>query len=470
MDWNRIKKIYMIGIKGVGMTMLAQYFSMQGVEVSGSDISESFMTDEVLKKNNIKINAGFLAENIPGDADLIVYSTAYNQATNQELAAAMSGKIRTIKYAEALGEVFNYKHGIAVVGSHGKTTTTAWLGYVLHESGLDPSVMVGSQVPQFDGASISGKSQYLIIEADEYQNKLQYFNPRIVLLNNIDFDHPDFFSNEDDYKMVFVDFIKKIPSKGFLVANFDDPIVRRIAYANCHGKVISYALNESADYVAYDIRQQGDKQFFKVKLGVDELDGESDILSDLGDFSIQLSGKHNVSNALAVIATCVEMGVDLFKIRQFLADFSGTARRAQILGNWHGAVIIDDYAHHPTEIKATLSGIKQKYAKENLKVVFHPHTYSRTRGLLDDFAISFDDADEVIVLDIYGSAREQQGGVHSQDLVDKILLHSPEKKVLYIANQSEVENYLRDTIGKGDVLILMGAGDVFRIGEKLLNK
>jgi UDP-N-acetylmuramate--alanine ligase len=276
MDLSKIKKIYLIGIKGVGMTMLGQYLAGQGIEISGSDGPEKYMTDAVLEGCGIKVIENFDAKNIPHDADLIIYSTAYTPETNVEVSAALAGKVKTLTYAQALGEVFNQKYGIAVVGSHGKTTTTAWLGYVMKMSGLEPSVMVGARVPQFNGCSVVAKSDYLIIEADEYQNKLQYYKPKAVLLNNIDYDHPDFFPSRTDYENAYIEFIKKRPAKGFLVANFDDPIIRKIAQVNCRGKVITYAIDEAADYVAYDIKADRGKQYFKVKLGVGDSDEDEE--------------------------------------------------------------------------------------------------------------------------------------------------------------------------------------------------
>jgi UDP-N-acetylmuramate--alanine ligase len=470
----------MIGIKGVGMTMLAQFLHNSGIEIIGSDVEEVFMTDKVLKEGGIKVIKGFNKNNIPADAGLIVYSTSYNSDTNEEVRAAQSSKKKVMTYAEALGSVFNEKYGIAVVGSHGKTTTTAWLGYVLENSGKSPSVMVGAAVKQFGGASLNGQSDILLIEADEYQNKLKYFDPKAVLLNNIDYDHPDFFPTVDDYEKAFIDFIEKIPKRGFLVANFDDKTIRKTANVNCRARVISYAIDEAAEYVAYDIKHGGGKQYFKVKLGVDEMSGDEDpelLNSEIGDFAIRLPGKHNIYNALAVIAASIELGVPLSEIREHLEDFAGTNRRMEVLGNYHGADIIDDYAHHPAEIKATLSGIRELYGDRKIKVVFHPHTFTRTKAFLDDFSKSFSDADEVIVLDIYGSAREKQGGVSSKDLVELIKEQSAsaksaalrgKQKISHIATLAECEKYLRENIERGDVVVLMGAGDVFRVGEGLL--
>lgn len=485
MDLSKIKKIYMIGVKGVGMTMLARFFAGSNIEVIGSDTAETFMTDEPLKQAGVKIIEKFDAGNIPKDADLIIYSTAYNAERNAEVAAALAGKTRVLTYAQALGEVFNQKYGIAVVGSHGKTTTTAWLGFVLDRAGIKPNVMVGSIVPQFAGPSLVSQSDYLIVEADEYQNKLQYFNPRAALLNNIDYDHPDFFPTEEEYKNVFIEFIKKIPPKGFLVTNYDDPIIRKVAAVNCRGKVLSYALDETADYIAYDLKSFNGEQYFKVKIPCDPDDDPRQCY--LGEFNIKLAGRHNVYNALAVIAAAVELGAPLTEIRKHLAEFIGTARRMERLGEYRGAIIYDDYAHHPAEIKATLSGFRQLFPREHqyrlggrhdagnkLIVVFHPHTFTRTKALLDDFAASFDLADEVIILDIYGSAREAQGGVHSRDLIEKIKVRNDkmpanhDQQISYIPTLAEAEKFLRENLARGDVVVLMGAGDVFRVGHNLL--
>ncbi len=468
MNLSKIKNIYMIGIKGVGMTMLAQFLSCQNYEISGSDVEEKFMTDEVLAKANIKVIEGFSESNIPDDTDLIIYSTAYNVKNNVELAKAMSSKTKTIEYAEALGEFFNSHDGIAVIGSHGKTTTTAWLGYILWKSGLEPKVLVGSKVKQFDGCSLSGKSDYMVAEVDEYQNKFKYFFPKAVILNNIDYDHPDFFPTPEDYKQVFIDFIGKISAKGFLVINLDDPIIRKIAEVNSKAKIISYAIKESADYVAYDIKVKDGRQYFKVKIAVeDEGDGEDEREGLLGDFSIQLPGKYNISNALAVIATCIELDIPLVQIREHLGDFQGTNRRMQVLGKFKGATIIDDYAHHPTEVKAALAGARAMHKNKKITVVFHPHTFTRTKALFNEFANSFLDADKVIVLDIYGSAREEQGGVSSDDLA-KAIKQSGQENTIHISTLKKCEEYLRENIERDEIVILMGAGDVFRIGENLI--
>lgn len=482
MDWLAIKKIYCIGIKGVGMTMLAQFLQSRGYQLSGSDVAESFMTDQILTDHKIAVRTGFGLNEQLSSADLVIYSTAYNQ-DNPEVAWALANQ-PTLTYAEALGEVFNQYYGIAVAGSHGKTTVSAWLGFALWQGGLKPNVLVGSRVPQFNGASLLGSSSLMVIEADEYQNKLRYFQPKMVVLNNIDYDHVDFYPTPADYQQAFIDFLAKIPTDGYLIANYDDPLIRRLAPIHCRGRIISYALDNAADYLAYNLRAANGRQYFKVKMGVDIEDttGEDERLSklavansgDLGDFSTSLPGRHNVSNALAALAASVELGLPLYKIREGIGEFTGTARRLEVLGQFQGATIIDDYAHHPTEIKASLTALRQQYTDKKLRIFFHPHTFSRTLALLDDFADSFNEADEVGILKIYGSAREVVGSISGQELAQRITASRAKlglkDKVGYFEDMAELNTYLRQSAKSGEIIALMGAGDIFRVGQQLLAK
>jgi len=464
---KRQQNIYFIGIKGVGMTMLAQFLAAKGYHVSGSDIEDTFLTDTVLRDNKIPVFSPFAVKNLPSKIDLIIYSTAFNEENNPELAILKTAKkyqaIPKLSYAEALGEVFNHHQGIAVCGSHGKTTTSAWLGYVLVKANKKPNVLVGSRVPQFKGSSLIGSSKIFVAEVDEYQNKLKYFKPQGVLLNNIDYDHPDFFKTEVDYLKVFMDFVKKIPSPGFLVINHRDSYSARLIKA-CSARIATYDVldegfsGETVNYLAHDLRIKNGYQIFKV--------------NNLGEFKIRLWGRHNIFNALAVIATSRELGLSLEAIKTHLFGFKGTERRAQLLGEYKGALIIDDYAHHPTEVKSTLEGVRAFYPGRHLRVIFHPHTYTRTKALFSQFVTSFPLADELIVLDIYGSAREKQGGVSSQQLVKEIKAYNRKQKIKQdvgnISDLKSVASYLRATIESDEVVLLMGAGDVFRVGEELL--
>ncbi|MCK5061881.1 hypothetical protein KAR28_05015 [Candidatus Parcubacteria bacterium] len=287
MNLKNIKKVHIIGIEGAGTSALALMFNSYGIKVSGSDEGDHFYFD-TLKNKGIKIFHGFKANNISKDVDLIIYSTAFKPETNVELEAALRGKTKVINYPKALSMLFENKYGIAVAGTHGKTTTTAWLAYVLDKSGYAPSAIVGSKVLQFNNSSLVGKSEYFIVETDEYQNKLKYYLPKAALLNNIEYDHPDFFQTEDEYRKVFIEFIKKIPKKGFLIANFDDPVIQKTANVNCRGRVITYAIDEAADYVAYDIKTENAKQYFKVKLNPPS---PPDPLSQTGEGEIMKMGR-----------------------------------------------------------------------------------------------------------------------------------------------------------------------------------
>jgi len=463
---QKYKKIYLIGIKGVGMTMLAQFLKEKGANVSGSDTAEKFLTDAVLKKEKIKV-LNFSKQNIKSNLGLVINSSAYTKENNIELAELASKKIKSLTYAEALGDIFNQHYGVAVCGSHGKTTTSAWLGYVLWKSGLRPNVLVGSSVPQFKGSSLASSAKLFIAECDEYQNKLQYFKPQGVVLNNIDYDHPDFFKTKASYDKVFADFISKIPAAGFLVANNSDRRVKKL-YAKNKGWLLNYDLvvsekeyqkqKDRVRFLAYNHYFKDGYQYFKV--------------NDLGEFKIKIIGRHNVYNALAVIAAAYALGLEMPVIKKHLATFIGTTRRAEFLGKYKSIPIYDDYAHHPTEVQATLAAFREAHQDKKIVAVFHPHTFTRTLALFNDFKKSFGLADKLIIIDIYGSAREKQGGVSSRELIEAIKEWNQKQgirqAVIYQKDLSAVEKYLRNSLTDKDLLLLMGAGDIFRIGQNLI--
>lgn len=444
---NKLKKIYCIGIKGSGMAAIAEILKNRGIKISGSDTGEKFFTDEVLKRNSIPYKENFSASNVPDDAELIIYSTAYDEKNNPEIMEAKRKNIPMASYPEALGELFKEKFGIAVCGTHGKTTITAMLSESLRFAGAEPSAIVGSRVTQWQGSSLAGDGKYFVAEADEYQNKLQYYNPLAVVLTNVDWDHPDYFPTFKEYKKTFKDFVTKIPKHGFLIYCGDDADTDEIAKsAGC--EILSYGFGEENDYKVAD---------------------EFEIMHRnklLGIFEIQLPGKHNILNATAAIAVCHKLGLDLEKVGEALKDFQGTSRRFEYIGKKNGAILIDDYAHHPEEIKATLKAARKVYARKNIWTIFHPHTFTRTKALLQEFSQSFDNANNVIVIDIYGSAREEQGGVSSKDLVDLINKYNP-GRAEYIPTINETIEFLKDKIGNNDVVISMGAGDVWKVVDKL---
>jgi len=442
------------------MTALAQVLQGKGIEVLGSDTQEKFFTDEVLQKLGIKVIEGFDKENIPAEADLIIASAAYlgQGISNPEVAEIEKQDRSIFTYAQVLGQLFKEKKGIAVAGTHGKSTITAMLGLILEEADFDPTVIVGSRVIQWQSNARVGQSEYLVAEADEYRNNFLYYSPQILVLSSLEYDHPDFFKDFREYQETFRQLVQRIPSTGFIVANgLDNQVKKVVRRAKC--RVIEYGL-----------------LIEKIKL--------------------KIPGQHNLLNAAAAAETALKLGIDKEIIKKALANFQGISRRFEIKGQWRGVLLIDDYAHHPTEIKATLAAAKDFYPGKKIWAVFQPHTFSRTKALLGDFAAAFDQADRVIVLDIYGSAREKAGQVKTQDLVERIKntgrssrgvpfydtlfqkgvikrnapltpKERPADKVKYIPTVEEAADYLKGNVQAGQIILTMGAGDVWQVLEKI---
>ena len=468
------------------MTAVAEILKSRGIEISGSDTSEVFYTDAILKKVGISFFETFEAGHVLVDADCVIYSTAYSCENNIELKAASEKKIPLLSYPEILGLLFDEKLGIAVCGTHGKTTTSAILAQALLVAGAQPSAIVGSKVLAWNSSALSGKGQYFVAESDEYQNKLKFYNPWSVILTSVDWDHPDFFPDFTAYKNVFKDFVAKIPKIGFLVVWGDSvDTLEVVRAANC--SVLTYGFGKDNDYRIVEREMENAKRGAqnverKTREAINNRQNtinnkqQTDLKSfeifckekSLGIFQTPLTGKHNVLNCASVIGLCHAIGLDLEKVKLALKDFSGTERRFQQVGIFGQAVLIDDYAHHPDEIKATLGGARARYGDKKIWTVFHPHTFTRTKTFLQDFAQSFDDADAVVVIDIYGSAREVQGGVSSAELVALINRYNHDKAE-HIATIEEAVEYLRKHAGQFDVLITMGAGDVWKVAQKLLN-
>ncbi|MFZ2154119.1 MAG: UDP-N-acetylmuramate--L-alanine ligase [Candidatus Moraniibacteriota bacterium] len=458
------KKIYMISIEGAGTSALAVIYKKLGFEVLGSDNGDHFYGD-VLKRNGIEVFDNYDSKNLPADIYKTVYSTCVSRE-NPELLASISRGVPTISYPEALAELFNEKMGIAVCGTHGKTTTTAILATVFKELGLKPSALVGSKVKDWQGNSLAGSGDYFIIEADEYQNKLMNYNPWAVILTSIDYDHPDFFKNFTDYKQAFIDFVKKIPRHGFLVYCNDDSDVVEIAKAASCQK-ISYGFSDGSNFKIENFEFKINN--FQINNSVSQSFEVFFKESSLGKFMIALPGKHNVLNTTAVIALCHKFNLNNLRVADALKTFQGTARRFEYIGENKGAILIDDYAHHPEEVKATLKTARNIFPQKNIITVFHPHSFSRTEALLSDFSQSFDNTNEVIILDIYGSARETEGNVSSRDLVRLINRYSPQK-AQYVPTIEEATEIIREKMGENDLIISMGAGDVWHVTHNLKNK
>ena len=465
-DFEKIKKVYFIGIKGTGVVALVEIFHGLKKEISGSDTDDKYYTDEILKGLGIRYYENFSQENIKNEEpiDLVIYSTAYNAKNNVELQHAQEVGLLCLSYPEVIGELMKKKFGIAVCGTHGKTTTTAMLALAMKAAGADPTAIIGSRVNQIESSVVAGDSQYLVIEADEYQNKFLHYQPIGVVLTSLDFDHPDFFKDYEEYKDAFRQFIRKIPPYGFLVVWGESVDTLEVAKeARC--KIIVYGRFRKGGDVHKDRRfltpeKIDDEAILRIKeefekSGKNNLDF---VAAPLG-LELKVPGSHNIVNATAAWAVGKQLKLDQKKFIAALNEYTGAARRFEYLGKCNDAIVIDDYAHHPEEVRATLSAARQEYPRKNIICVFHPHTFTRTKALLDEFSQCFESCDEVIVLDIYGSARETQGEVHSKDLVEKMKQHK--QKVEYIPTIEETYNALKDRIGKDDVIITMGAGNVF---------
>lgn len=461
------KKVHMIGIKGAGMTALAELLFHHDMEVTGSDTDEVFFTDEILKRLGIAVHQSFDPKHIPKDASLIVYSTAYTQEKNTELAAALSGTATVLSYPEALGALTEEKMTLAVCGTHGKTTTSALLADTLQYLGKDPSTIVGSKILSWNGNALAGRGDYLVIEADEYQNKLAQYHPFAVILTSLDFDHPDFFPDTESYERVFAEFVARIPAHGVLVYCADSARVANVAKeAKC--RTVSYGTLPGAefqviDYVPEKMGFLSEKEMVRQSFSVlhkEEI---------FGTFELKLAGIHNALNATAVLALLSVLGLRNERVESAFARFSGTERRFEYIGERYGALVYDDYAHHPEEIRVTLQAFRDLYPDKKISVIFHPHTFTRTKALLTEFAQSFDLADQVAILDIYGSAREVQGGVTSQDLVDLINRFFP-GKATYVAESKTYVVETEKTMGRQDVIITLGAGNVWEISHALVKR
>lgn len=449
------KHIHLIGIGGISMSAIAEILLKHGHKVSGSDMNDSKILDR-LRKHGAEIFIGHHKDNIQ-NPDLVVYTAAIKENNPERMAARELG-IPQIDRAEMLGIIMkNYKKAIAVAGSHGKTTTTSLLSLIMEYSNLDPTILVGGELDEIGGNIKIGNSEHFITEACEYVESFLKFYPFIGIILNIDEDHLDYFKDLNHIKEAFKKFACLIPAEGFLIANGDDKNVQDVI-SNINCNVITYGIINDSNFIAKDIHftEEG-YPIFKV-----EYDGKN-----IGTFGLNIPGKHNVYNALASIATAYILGVDPSDIEKHIKKFRGIHRRFDILGEVKGCKIVDDYAHHPAEIRATLEAAKN-YPHHKVWCIFQPHTYTRTKALLDDFAHSFNDADHIIITDIYAAREIDTGEIHSKALWKKIKEANPHGDVIYMKDFEEIAQYIYNHMESNDLVLTMGAGDVYKIGEKIL--
>lgn len=470
----KVGSIHFVGIKGVGMAPLAIIAKEAGCKVTGSDIEDEFITDELLVKAGIKPLVGFSRDNIK-IPDLVITTGAHGGFSNPEVLEAKNKNIPVISQGEAVGAFMEGSilgkqfSGISVAGSHGKTTTTALIATILKSAGMDPSYVIGTGIiPSLSSSGHFGKGEYFVAEADEYvtdigsdmKPKLLWQHPRIAVITNIDHDHPDVFESEEALFEVFAQFANQLPPDGLLVACGDDAGSSYVI-KNYTGRVISYGFSPKNDYVITRTHTSEPYTFFII-----ETKG-----TKLGEFAVGLSGEHNVSNALAGIIVGLEVGLPLEQIKKGLEAFFGSKRRSEFLGHTKdGAQVFDDYAHHPTEIKKTLSAFRKRFPKSKIVCIFQPHMYSRTKKLFEQFVSSFNDADTVILTDIYPSLREKEDpSVSSKLLSEHIgILH---KRSLYLRSLDDVVKYVNaQSFQPNTILISMGAGDVYKIASSIVSK
>ena len=451
---KKYRKIHMVGIGGVSMSGIAEILINFGFTVTGSNNVETESTKK-LEKAGIKISIGHDENNI-SDQDVVVYSAAIKQ-DNIELVTAKNKNIPIIERADFLGELTRcYKDTITISGTHGKSTTTSMVSLCFLEALKDPSIQVGADIKQLDGNYKVGNSEYFIIEACEYVESFLKFSPKSEIILNIDNDHLDYFKTFENIKNAFIKYVKLLPNDGLLVVNGDDAnALDLLKYTNA--TKLTYGItNKNTDFFAVNIVFDNN--------GFPEFDvyakGEF-----YGRIKLSVPGMHNVLNALACISLCDYYGIKLEDIKKALLSFTGAVRRFEYKGTIKKANIYDDYGHHPTEIVATAKALMNKKYNKSW-VVFQPHTYSRTKTLLDDFAKALLNFDNIIILDIYAAREKNTYGITSKDLANKIC--DLGKKALYIPNFDECVNYLKQNIQENDIIITQGAGTVTNIGPMLL--
>ncbi len=456
-DFNKPCHVYFMGIGGISMSGLAEILLGEGFTISGSDMKESEITDS-LKALGVKVNIGQVASNITDDIDLVVYTAAIKE-DNEEFQAVIAKKLPILTRAQLLGQIMNnYKYGIAVSGTHGKTTTTAMMSHILLQANTDPTITIGGILDAIGGNIRVGHSEYFVTEACEYTNSFHSFNPYISIILNVDEDHLDFFSGIDEIAESFKTFAQILPTDGLLVINGD---MEHTAYItgelNCN--IVTFGLNEGNKYQAKDITfdEEGHPSYTLV------VDGK-----EIDTIYLHSTGIHNVINSLSVVAVSDFLEIDMEHIKAGLLECTSAKRRYEFKGvSKNGVTIIDDYAHHPTEIAATLEATKNT-PHEKLWLIFQPHTYTRTYALLDKFAEVLAVADNVILADIYAAREKDTGIISSKDLCEKI--NSIGGNAIHIGDFLSIEKFVEKSCKKNDLLITMGAGNVDIIGDSLIKK
>lgn len=452
--YKKTKHIHFVGIGGIGMSGIAELLLNLGYRVSGSDLRSSATTRR-LEQLGATVNMGHNGEWIEG-ADVVVTSSAVGR-TNPEVVAAMESHIPVIPRAEMLAELMRLKkYGIAVAGSHGKTSTTSLVSWMLHQASLDPTVVIGGKVDSLGGNAKLGEGEFLVAEADESDGSFLKLSPVIEVVTNIDLEHLDYYRDLDHIKDVFLEFIDRIPFYGAVILCLDDRNVAALL-PRIQKRMITYGLNEQAEIHAVDIQSAGRQNGFTVRRGD----------QSLGRVQLNIPGRHTIYNSLATIAVGLELEIPFEIMARALENFGGVQRRLECKGEERGIMVVDDYGHHPTEIRVTLDAVREGWPDRRLVVAFQPHRYSRTRALFDDFKTAFHRADVLVLTDIYAASEEPLEGVTTPALVEAVKLHG-QRDVRYIPNVEDLARELTDILQPGDLVLTLGAGNIVNAGEALL--
>jgi UDP-N-acetylmuramate--alanine ligase len=438
--------VHFVGIGGMGMCGIAEVLANMGYRVTGSDANASEITRH-LESAGCQVHYGHRADNL-GHADVVVVSSAI-KGYNPEVEAARARQIPVIPRAEMLGELMRMKFGVAVAGAHGKTTTTTMIASVLMAAGLDPTAVIGGRVNSLGLANARwGKSEYLVAEADESDGSFLKLAPTVAVVTNMDAEHLDHYGHIDNIKRAFVDFINRIPFYGLAVLCTDNPVVQSIV-PEVQKRFVTYGIGNQAQYRARNVRYEGLATRYVAWRAAEEL----------GEVVLSMPGAHNVLNSLAVLAVCEHVGVPFERAAQALSSFEGIQRRFTVRGEVGGITIVDDFGHHPAEVRATLSGARQGFPGRRIVAAFQPHRYTRTRDQFEAFTTAFADADVLVVCDVFAAGEEPIAGATSAALV-KAIEKAGQRQVKYIARREDVAPYLAQLCDRGDMVITLGAGDI----------
>ncbi len=452
--FKNIKKVHFVGIGGIGMSGIAEILLNQGFQISGSDNNLSDITNH-LSDLGIKIYEEHSEKNLE-DVDVLVYSSAV-KLDNPEVMAAAERKIPIIKRAEMLAECMRMKYGISIAGTHGKTTTTSMVGLTLTEGGIDPTIIVGGKLSGLGGTNARlGNSEYIVVEADEFDRTFLRLTPTIAALTTLESEHLDTYKDLDDIKSAFIEFANKVPFYGFVVLCMDEPALQDII-PHINKKIFTYGITTQADIRAVDIAYEQFSSTYTVKYKGNEL----------GKIKLKIPGLHNVKNSLVAVCIANELGIDFKIIQNALASFSGVYRRFEVKYN-ERILIIDDYAHHPTETSATLAGIRNGWNDRRLVAIFQPHLYTRTRDFYQEFGRSFLNSDVFICTDVYPAREKPIEGITGQLVADAAKKFG-HRNVIYIQDKTDIPHTLIELVKDNDIVVTMGAGDIWKFNQEFIS-